>query len=107
MKKEVRILLVLTIVFALALFFRLGIGLRQDQRLLSAKGAELQASRETWERIAAEKEALQEELKAAENALKEAKLTLEESLSRAETLRAEIESLTLEIESLKAALPAE
>ena len=107
MKKGVRILLVLTLVFALALFFRLGIGLRQDQRLLAAKEAELGTSRETWENIAAEKEALQEELKAAENDLKEAKLTLEESLARAETLRAEIASLTLEIESLKASLQAD
>ncbi len=96
-----RLLMVLAIIAALAVMIILGGGYLRDGKILLAKNQELETSRNTWEKIAEDKEALQEELKEVTNSLKEAKLTLEESTERAEELRQDIEQLKKEIEALK------
>ena len=60
---------------------------------------QLSDSRVTWEGIAAEKEALQEDLKTIKNELKEAELSLEEAQTRAEEIREEIKTLQDEIKT--------
>ena len=62
---------------------------------------QLAESRETWEQIAAEKEALQDDLRAKQKELKEAKLTLDETTERASELKAENEQLRKDINLLK------
>ncbi len=95
------IALVLAAVMAMVLMAVLGIGCLRDNRSLEAKTRELEESRKTWERIAAEKETLQEELGVVTDQLKEARLTLEESTTRAEELREENSALEKEIEALR------
>lgn len=70
---------------------------------LRSTDARLSESRNSWQSIAAEKEALQEELEAKQSDLKEAKKTLSEATERAKVIRAEIESLHKEIDLLKSA----
>ncbi len=96
-----RILIFLAMAAAIVLMVALGGKYLQDGKKLTAKQQELKTSRATWERIAAEKEALQDELKEVTNELKEAKLTLEEAITRAGELREQIETLKEEIETLK------
>ncbi len=96
-----RVLLCLAMAAAVLLMVILGGRYLRDGRTLLAKQQELKSSRETWEGIAAEKEALQAELKEVRNSLKEAELTLEESTARAEELEKEIETLRAEIQALR------
>ncbi len=96
-----RILIFLAMAAAVALMIVLGGRYLGDGKKLTEKQLELETSRETWERIAAEKEELQDELKEVTNELKEAKLTLEESTTRAGELREQIETLKDEIETMK------
>ena len=70
---------------------------------LRSTDARLAESRNSWQNIAAEKEALQDELEAKQSDLKEADKTLNESTERAEAIRAEIEALHQEIDLLKSA----
>lgn len=69
-------------------------------RSYNEKNAELQESRETWESIAAEKEALQEELSKLQSDLREADLSYSEARERSVTLQADIDELNAEISSL-------
>lgn len=62
---------------------------------------QLTESRNTWEKIALDKEKLQKELKAKKNELKEAELSLSEATEKAKELKLEIESLKAEIDALK------
>lgn len=62
---------------------------------------QLAQSRETWEGIASEKEALQEELKEKKKQLNIAQLELDRSTEEASEIRAEIEQFRTEIEALK------
>ena len=101
MSKSLKFILVLILLLAVVAAGFLSRGILRDQKILREKQAELAASRATWEKIAEEKETLQDELQEVTDALKEAKLTLEESEARAEELRAEIETLKQEIEGLK------
>ena len=71
---------------------------------LSAAEKELMLSRENWETIAAEKEALQEELSDVSGSLREAQLTLTESETRSLELQEEISQLNSDIAGLSAAL---
>ena len=86
---------------AAAVSGRLGAAYLEDRAELRRLAALLAESRETWEGIAAEKEALQEEKKQAEEELREAKLTLEESTGRAAELAADIENLRADIRKLQ------
>ena len=68
---------------------------------LQACESSLSESRANWEKIASEKESLQEDLKEKQDALKEAELSYSESTEKAEKLKAEISDLKSEIETLK------
>ena len=95
----VALLAVLALVCVLFLHYRdLGAQLKTTQSLLTE-------SRNTWETIAAEKEALQDQKKALENDLKEAKLSLTEAQEKAKKARDDIDTLTQEIADLKLKLP--
>ena len=72
---------------------------------LRETGQQLSDSRVTWEGLAAEKEALQEDLKTIKNELKEAELSLEEAQTRADEIREEIKTLQEEIKACEPASP--
>ncbi len=101
MSKGLKSILILILLFALCVTVMLTRGILADRKTFREKQEELEVSRATWEKIAEEKEALQDELQEARDALKEAKLTLQEKKARAEELRAEIETLKQEIAELK------
>jgi len=95
----VALLAALALVCVLFLHYRdLGAQLKTTQSLLTE-------SRNTWETIAAEKEALQDQKKALENDLKEAKLSLTEAQEKTKKARDDIDTLTQEIADLKLKLP--
>jgi septal ring factor EnvC (AmiA/AmiB activator) len=95
----VALLAALALVCVLFLHYRdLGAQLKTTQLLLTE-------SRNTWETIAAEKEALQDQKKALENDLKEAKLSLTEAQEKTKKARDDIDTLTQEIADLKLKLP--
>ena len=95
----VALLAALALVCVLFLHYRdLGAQLKTTQSLLTE-------SRNTWETIAAEKEALQDQKKALENDLKEAKLSLTEAQEKTKKARDDIDALTQEIADLKLKLP--
>lgn len=71
---------------------------------LAVMKSELAVSREHWESIAAEKEALLEEYKQLSNDLREADLTYEEETAKIAKYSAEIESLHQDIDELKKAI---
>ena len=77
-------------------YFNLGSELKQYQQ-------QLDESRAIWEKIAAEKEELQNELKDKQRDLNKAQLDLEEANGDIEQVKADIEQLTAEIEALKKA----
>ena len=101
MKLPLKAFLFFVVIVALSLMGMLTCSIHRDQELFHGRQVDLENSRTIWETIAADKEALQEELIQAQNALKEARLTLEESRTRAETLRAEIETLEQDIAVLQ------
>ena len=85
---------VLLVVFLVSDYVSMGLDLRSYEQQLAR-------SRETWEGIAAEKEALQEELKEKKKQLNIAQLELDRSTEEASEIRAEIEQFRTEIEALK------
>ena len=101
MSRRMKGLLMALMLLAAAVSGRLGVAYLEDRAELRRLTALLAESRETWEGIAAEKEALQEEKKQAEEELREAKLTLEESTGRAAELAADIENLRADIRKLQ------
>ena len=103
--KTVKLFCCVALLAALALvcvlflhYWDLGAQLKTTQSLLTE-------SRNTWETIAAEKEALQDQKKALENDLKEAKLSLTEAQEKTKKARDDIDTLTQEIADLKLKLP--
>ena len=70
MKFPLKAFLIAALVVALLLMGMLAYSVHLDQKLFRLKQVELENSRAIWENIAAETEALQEELKEAQNALK-------------------------------------
>ncbi len=101
MSKWMKALLCVTIVFALSVMFVLGKNYFSSAAVIREKTAELEQSRNTWEQIAAEKEALQAELKTVNEQLREAELTRSEALENAEKLQGDIGILEQEIAELK------
>ena len=102
MNNQLKIILCLVMAAALALITVCGLNYLRLTKELRSSEQQLAESRETWETIAAEKEALQDDLRAKQKELKEAKLTLDETTERASELKAEIEQLRKDIELLKA-----
>jgi len=90
-----------TMILAVALVVILWTGVLRDRENLKTLNQELSVSRTTWEGIAEEKEALEDELEEKTNALKEAKLTLEESTEKIEEVKEDIAELETEIAELK------
>jgi len=101
MSKSTKVILCLVLVAALATMTVLFLRYRSGSQTLSALNAQLAESRNTWETLAAEKEALQKELKSVTNDLKEAQLSLQEATDRATELRSQIETLQQEIAQLE------
>jgi len=104
MSRTMKGILVLVMAAALAVAAVLGAGILRDTQRVRELEQELAQSRATWEKIAEEKEALQEDLKKVTEELKEARLTLEESTGRAEELREDLAQLDLEIAELQASV---
>ena len=100
MNKSVRTFCLLAMAAAMLLSWGLLSGLRSRSSELAALEADLASSRDHWETVAAEKEALQSQLSDASDALREAQLTLSESETRAGELREDIESLEAELSLL-------
>ena len=101
MNKQIKIILCLVMISAIILMLLCSLHFVQLGRELAGNEKQLQESRAKWERIAADKEALQTELKEKQEELKEAELSLSESKEKAEKLRSEIESLQNDINALK------
>ena len=101
MNKSTRLLLYIIMLAAMALICVCFLHYISLNRQYLDFDRQLSESRETWESIAAEKEALQVSLAEKKNELKEAELSYRESTERAEELKAEIEQLTEEIDNLK------
>ena len=102
MTRSMKVLCSLVLVAALVLASLLYAGLFRGFAALSSTEKELSESRAHWEKVAEEKEALQDQLAEVIASLKEADLTLSESETRAVELRADIAQLEAEIESLSA-----
>ena len=101
MNKQLKFILCVVMGVAFALMTVCGLNYLHLTRELHACERQLAESRETWERIAAEKEELQDDLRAKQKELKETQLTLDETTERASELKAEIEQLQNDIEILK------
>ena len=100
MTKSTRVFCLLALAAALFLSVFLLAGFRRQSADLASLEKALAASRETWETVAAEKEALQKELSALSDDLREAQLTYSESETRASELREENALLESDIASL-------
>lgn len=101
MNKPLRLILCLVMAAAFALIIVCGLNYLRLTKELRSCEQQLAESRETWEKIAAEKEELQIDLRAKQKELKETKLTLDETTERASELKAEIEQLRKDIDLLK------
>ena len=95
------IFLLVACIAALILSIGLFADLAAQRKVLSDTESALETSMATWQQIAAEKEALQEDLALLKSDLREAELTLEESAAQEEKLTTEIDQLTQEIEKLQ------
>ena len=100
MNKLTRLTLVLVMLTALVLiagcvynYFSLGRQLRETEIMLAE-------SRDTWNRIDAEKLELLAQLQQKQDELKEARLSLSEDSARADEIEQEIDSLHTDIENL-------
>ena len=101
MSKGLRIFLLAVLAASVFLVYHSFQNYQQLNRRLRADELTLSESRSSWETIAAEKEALQDELKLLKNELKEQELTLEESTGRAAELQQEIDQLKTDIDTLR------
>ena len=93
---------VLALIMAAALCFGLTARLRTRQTELARLQTQTDGRVAAWQRIAEDKETLQETLTALENDVREAQLSLTESTERAEELTAQVEALTAENAALTA-----
>ena len=93
--KNLKILLSLAMVLALAVMTVSFLSYRSARKDLSALKADLEVSTAAW------KATNEKKLKAAKNDLREANLTIEESEEKAASLEEEIKTLEKEIASLK------
>ena len=100
MSKTLKIPLCLVLVASLTLIALCTLNYLSLGRELSSCRLQLAESREKWKGIAAEKEALQEDLKAVQKKLNIANLELEKSTADAEEIKTEIEQLRKEIDEL-------
>ena len=101
MSKGTRLSIWIVLAVAILLAAFLAWNNARSGRELAQLRLDLEASRKTWERIAAEKEDLQNELEDLTYDLREAQLTLEEKTARAAELREEIALLQAEIQALQ------
>ena len=95
------VFLLVACIAALVLSAGLLTDLSAQRKALTNTEQALATSMSTWQQIAAEKEALQEELTQLKSDLREAELTLEETATQEEKLTAEIDQLTQDIEALQ------
>ena len=101
MSKSLKAILCFVMASALALMVFCFLHYLSLGRELGSFRQQLAESRETWEKTAAEKEVLQDELKEVRKKLNIANLELEQSTADADEIKAEIEQLREEIEFLK------
>ena len=100
------VILLLVMAAAILMISVLSVHYRDLSEQLKTKEGMLAASREAWEKTAAEKEALQVELKQLKDELKEARLSLDEAVERSGSIRKDIEDLNNEISLLEAEIQA-
>ena len=101
MNKSLRIVICIVMLTAVAVIALCGINYISLGKELRSLDQQLFESREKWEAVAAEKEALQVDLNADKKKLNQLQLTLDNKLKEAEEIRAEIEQLRSDIEALK------
>jgi len=101
MNKHLRIFLYAAMISAILMIVVCSVNYLDLGKQLRSTNAQLSESRTAWQGVAAEKEALQEELETKQSDLKEAELSLNEATARTEEIRAEIEALQKEIDSLR------
>ena len=103
--KSVKLFCCLALFAAIALVCILFLHYRDLGAQIRNTEALLVQSRDTWEKTAAEKEALQADKKALENDLKEATLSLQEAQDKKKNLQEDIDTLSREISDLQEKLP--
>lgn len=101
MNKNLKVIICIVILSAVALMAVCSLRYLSLGRDLRSCEQELAESRARWESTAAEKEALQEDLKASQKKLNIAKLELEQAEKDAEEIKAEIDRLKSDILSLQ------
>lgn len=99
-KKSSGILLLLSLVFAVAIVIVFSLQYHSDIGKLSALKNELTESTAAWKKINEDKLVIQKELKEEKNKLRDAELTISESEERIEELEKEISDLEKQIEIL-------
>ena len=106
MNKQLKIIICIVMISAIAMIFICGMNYSGLGKELRSLDRQLTESREKWEKIAAEKEALQVDLNENQKKLKSMQRTLDDKTKEAEEIRAEIEQLRSEIDTLKQDSPA-
>ena len=101
MNKQLKAILYIVMISALLLMIVCFLNYLNLSHSLTSYERQLSDSRETWERIASEKEEIQADLKARQKELKEAQLSLDESTERIEEHKTEIDALRKDIETLR------
>lgn len=99
--KHLRFTVCIVMAAALALMVFCTLNYMNLGKELRSCEAQLAESRTKWETIAAEKEALQEDLQAKQKELNIAQLELDSATEDAAKIREEIEQLRTDIEALK------
>ena len=105
MNKKLRLILCLVLAFAVLVMIICSVNYISLTKQLAGVRNQVTESQKTWEGIAAEKEALQQDLKTLQNELREAKLSLSESEESSEKIKSEIETLQNEIAEMEKAKP--
>lgn len=100
MSKSVKGFLTAALCAALALMVLLAMNWLDLGKQLRETNGLLDVSRASWEKTAAEKEELQDQLKTLKDSLREAKLSLAEAEERAGSLEGEIKQLQDDIAQL-------
>ncbi len=103
MSKSTKFFLFVVMIAAVALVVCCGLRYLDLGRQLHSFEEQLSESRKSWENIASEKEALQQELEEKTGQLRNAELSLPELEQKAENLKKDIASLQEEISQLKPA----
>ena len=101
MNKQLKAIICIVMIAAIVLIVLCGMNYAVLGKEFHSLSLQLSESREKWETIAAEKEALQIDLNEKQKKLKSTQRTLEDKTNEAEEIRSEIENLRSQIETMK------